>query len=101
MEKQKFSYIYAVRYEKEKRHISQVNARIDPGTGTLESIRFFWKSEILSQIDNGYIVKTMVKSGEDYIEGAKVIACTINGKRFLKTVANDIEEDNLGGLPNF
>ena len=98
---EKISCIYAVHYDEDTRHISQVKARINPASGTLEPLRVYTKSEILNQIDTGFYVVTMVKGGVDHVVGAEVMAYTINGKRYLKTVANDTEEDNLGELPTF
>jgi hypothetical protein len=96
----KVCFIYAVHYEPEKRHISQVKAQISTG-GELEPMKVFTKSEILTKIDSDWIVMTMIKGGVNYVPSADVIAVTINGKRYLKTVANDTEEDNLGELPTF
>ena len=95
----KYSYILAVRYETERRHISHVKAQGGTVFGVLESLpcETLTKSEILSQIDRGDQVYTMVENNI----GAKVIWRKINGTRYLKTVPNDIEEDNLGELPTF
>ena len=97
---EKICAIFAVRYATEKRHISHVNARIHTG-GEYEPLRSFTKSEILAKLDSGWMVITMTKGGKDYIYSADVTDYTINGKRYIKTVPNDTEEDNLGELPTF
>ena len=96
----KVCFIYAVHYNEEKRHISKVKARISTG-GDLGPSQVLTKSEVLAKIDADWIVATTVKNDTGGDKLTDVIACTINGKRYIKTVPNDTEEDNLGELPTF
>ena len=93
-------FIYAVHYDTEKRHITKVKGQISTG-GTLGPLQVLTKAEILAKIDADWIVATVVKNDEGGDKLTDVIPCTINGKRYIKTVPNDTEEDNLGELPTF
>ena len=98
---QTICFIYAVHFDETNgRHISQVKAR-DAIEGKIEPMRILSKSEVLKKLDSGFDVITMVKGGVDYVPGANVLAYTIDKKRYIKTAANDTEEDNLGELPTF
>ena len=88
-------YIVGVRYN--PRHIiSQV--RIWQGD------RLFEKSKVLVLLDfaSGYLIKTAFR-GKDgkWHEGAVVQKFVKNGYAYLKTCPNNIDEDNLGELPEF
>ena len=86
-------YIVGVRYN--QRHIiSQVRI--------LQGNRLFEKSKRLVILDfaSDYLIKTAFR-GKDgqWHEGAVVQKFVKNGYPYLKTCPNDIEEDNLGELP--
>lgn len=88
-------YIVGVRYN--QRHIiSQVRI--------LQGNRLFEKSKRLVILDfaSDYLIKTAFR-GKDgqWHEGAVVQKFVKNGYPYLKTCPNDIEEDNLGELPEF
>ena len=88
-------YIVGVRYN--QRHIiSQV--RILQGDQLREESKEF----VLLCFASGYLIKTAFcgKDGKWY-EGAVVQKFVKNGYPYLKTCPNDIEEDNLGELPEF
>lgn len=88
-------YIVGVRYN--PRHIiSQVRI--------LQGGQLFEKSKSLVILDfaSGYLIKTAFR-GKDgqWHEGAAVQKFVKNGYPYLKTCPNDIDEDNLGELPEF
>ena len=101
MMSEKQCYIYAVRYEKERRRIQKVKARIYAGMSSKPE-QDFLREEIIEMIDNDYVVETRIRITRDsYEPGAPVLTYMLNGERYIKTEANDNEEDNLGELETF
>jgi len=96
----KIGLIFEVSYGTQKTHITKVKARVSEG-GPLLPLKIYTKTEILKLYDSGFHFMTAIRGGVDYTIGADVDVFTIKGKRFLKTVPNDREEDNLGELPTF
>ena len=96
----KVCFIYAVHYDEEKRHITKVKAQISTG-GPWEPMQILTKSKVVEKVDADWIVMTSIKKDNGELAHADVIAPTIKGKRYIKTVPNEIEEDNLGELPTF
>ena len=94
--------IYRVCYaDGGKARITHVKARVyENQTTTPQTIHT--RGYVLEMLDAGFTVKTRIQiAGDDYEDGASVMATTINDKRYIKTIANEIEEDNLGELPTF
>ena len=60
----------------------------------------FSRDKIFEKLDEGWDVSTK-KRDDEGTHSDKIIATTINGKRYLKTAmsVNDDESDNLGSLP--
>lgn len=88
-------YIVGVRYN--QRHtISRV--RILQGNQLWEESKAF----VLLGFASGYLIKTAFR-GKDgkWHEGAVVQKFVKNGYAYLKTCPNNIDEDNLGELPEF
>lgn len=88
-------YIVGVRYN--QWHIIS-SVRILQGELLIEKS----KKSVLFDLASGYLIKTAFhgKDGRLY-EGAAVQKFVKNGCNYLKTCPNDIEEDNLGELPEF
>lgn len=62
------------------------------GTGSFET-----RENVIKQINNNLIFKTAIhKEGTTYTVGDKIVV--VAGK-YLRTDGNNIEEDNLGNLP--
>ena len=88
-------YIVGVRYD--KRHtISRVRI--------LQEDQLFEESKVfvLLGFASGYLIKTAFRGKDGKWHGGAVIQKFVkNGYPYLKTYPNDIEEDNLGELPEF
>ena len=44
---------------------------------------------------------TIVQDGASWRQGADIHVVTVNGREYLRTDRNEVEEDNLGELPEF
>jgi len=93
--------IYAVRYDKERKFISHVKARVD-SHGVYVPKKEYTKADIINMINDDFVVQTRVHEyGNSYAIGADVVIQSLNGVDYIKTKPNDTEEDNLGELPIF
>ena len=92
--------IYKVRYNDIKTHITHVEAQVCEN-GTSYRLQKYTRDEIIKMINDGFIVKTRIQEGTDYIDGASVIVWPLNSIVYIKTEPNDTEADNLGNLPTF
>jgi len=93
--------ISAVQYDKDHKHI--VKARIHPDNGdTIGSSTDTARSTIVSRIEDGKTFVTITK-GDDkkWQKGQPVKIVTINNVKYIKTVENNKECDNLENLPEF
>lgn len=88
-------YIVAVRYD-HKHHISRV--RLLQNGHTFDESKIF----VLLGLTSDHLIKTAYQTtAGNYREGAVVTSVTIDGICYLKTEPNQIQEDNLGELPEF
>jgi hypothetical protein len=64
--------------------------------------RLLSRTEVIAQIKRGTQFHTLYKPhGSDHLSlGPLVRLFTVNGKDYLRTGPDDIEEDNLGELPS-
>ena len=95
--------ISAVSYTQtnKKKYISKLKVHVDKG----ESIgpdSIWTRNKVIKYIDDGKSFKTIYKnSGGNCTEGEDVQKIKIGKYYYLRTDANNIEEDNLGELPEF
>ena len=93
--------ISAVRYNNNHTHIDQVKVHedLDDKVG---SAKIYERKDIVNAIDNGTTFVTIYKGDDNnWKKGQKVFVVTINDKKYIKTVENRKEEDNLENLPEF
>src|SRR5687767_3062204 len=87
--------------------IKMLKARMDDGGERMPlTSREFTRDEILSMIERkAATFTTMTRdpaNGQRWFQGEPVrIYTTKTGKKYLRTDANEVEEDNLGNLPEF
>jgi len=94
--------ISAVHYTEtnKKRYISQVQVHVDKGD-TVGPANIQSRAEVLTNIDNNFTFKTIFKNNNEWKEGENVRKVKINNYFYLKTDANNTEQDNLENLPEF
>ena len=93
--------ITSVKFKKEKRHIEQVKIREDGGE-KLGSEQIVFRSKVVSLLDSGKTIVTAYKNNlNKWQRGDDVSVVEIRGIKFIRTDGNNIEEDNLGELPEF
>jgi len=93
--------ISAVRYNSEHTHIIDLMAHEDTGE-SISAGKEYSRQAIIDGIKNGTTFVTIYKNDlAEYNKGQKVYVVNVNGVRYLKTVDNGKEEDNLENLPEF
>jgi len=92
--------ISAVEYTESPHHISRVAMRLDRGD-KVGSPAEMSRSAVMAWIDAGYSVTTIYAKDKKWNKGADVRIVTREGKRYIRTDADNTTEDNLGNLPSF
>ena len=93
--------ISAVNYNANHTHINKVRVHEDKGD-TIGEAKIHSRSSIVDEIDSGTTFVTILKnSNGKWDKGQKVFVIKINGTKYIKTVDNNKEEDNLENLPEF
>ena len=93
--------ISAVKYNKDHKHIDKVRVHEDKGD-SFGAEKIYSRMEVVNAINKSYTFVTIYKGDNDkWKKGQKVFVVTINNKKYIKTVDNDKEEDNLENLPEF
>lgn len=94
--------ICAVQPNIPKKHIETVSVR--PDLGDSAGVAKQWqRSEVVAAIESANDKKTFVTvtaEGGVLKKGKEVKVVKINGTKYLQTVSNNIEKDNLDNLPN-
>jgi len=95
--------VSAVRYldTKTKERISELRVHEDQvnNVGTASE---WTKTKVINSIESGNTFYTIYKGNDGkYQRGAEINVITVEEKKFLRTDANKIKEDNLGELPEF
>lgn len=93
--------ISAVRYDKDHKHIVAARVHIDKGdtiTGYVE----YPRATIVDNIEKGFSYVTITKKSDgNWAKGQPVFVVTINRVKYIKTVENNKESDNLENLPEY
>ena len=85
----------------EETHIVSVWAKEDLGK-KMSKGQVFSRQEIIKAIESGSAVITIRRNDDGkWVRGERVIVVVINEVKYIKTVANEDECDNLGSLPTF
>jgi len=91
-----------VKYDKQKTLIDEVEVHEDLGYGISYTTDFVTRQTLIENIENKITYITTISDEKGVWKmGQKVELITINGQKFLKTVNDGIEKDNLGELPEF
>lgn len=91
-----------------KKQLNQLGTHIDkalcyPDRGDSLGTPIIWtRTEILTRMQSGYTFETAFKDRRTgkFTRGAKVVRCVVNGRAYIKTEPDGIEEDNLDELPD-
>lgn len=99
MEKWADYCISAVSYSEDPKHIKEAKVHEDRGDG-IGPGEIWSRSQIVSSIESGYSFITILKTEDDkWKRGEDVHIIEVKGKKYIRTDKNEIEEDNLGELP--
>lgn len=95
--------ITKVTYDSDHRRITHVKrAEYDNSENTFGSRTEKSRQTVVNSIENGYVYYTVPPDGDGgYTWGDKVEVVEVNGEKFIRTDGNNIEEDNLGELPEY
>ena len=101
MEKWADYCISAVTYSEDPKHIKEAKVHEDRGD-TIEPSKIWSRSEIVSNIESGHSFITILRTeDEKWKRGEDVHIIEVKGEKYIRTDKNEIEEDNLGDLPEF
>ena len=95
--------ISAVRYNTAGTHLSMVRVHVDNGS-TVGNASEQSRETVVSAIDGETTYATIYKSSDEdsrWVKGADVFGYTLDGTKYIKTVADTTKKDNLGRLPTF
>lgn len=93
--------IYEVHFKEERIEIEEVHAYKIENNSTNGSYTFS-KKDVISKIESNYKFVTLIKKSDgNWQIGAEVIVYTVDGKKYIKTEANNTKKDNLGKLPEY
>jgi hypothetical protein len=93
--------ISEVSYNAKHTHIDKVKVREDKGD-TVGEVKIYSRQSIVDAIDSGTTFMTILKNASGkWDKGQKVFVIIINGTKYIKTVDNNKEQDNLENLPEF
>lgn len=94
--------ISAVRYDSDDTYIEKVRVHKDKGDSVGSAIEKSRES-VIDAIEEGTTFVTIYKNEDNdkWNKGKKVYIVTINATKYIKTVKNNIGEDNLENLPEF
>ena len=92
--------IIEVHYPEERKHIESVKARKITETGW-DSAEVYLRGAIVAAIEKGTVIATAFSKNGKWEWGAKVEVVLINDVKYIKTMADQEERDNLGKLPEF
>lgn len=92
--------ISEVSYDRNRKHIERLKVHIDDGE-TMGNSQIWLRSEVVSSLENEESFVTITKSDGKWHRGANVQIIERNGVKYLKTVADNTEKDNLGDLSEF
>jgi len=99
MEKWADYCISAVNYSEDPKHIKEAKVHQDEGD-TIGPGKIWSRSQIVSSIESGHSFITILRSEDGkWKRGEDVHVIKVNGKKYIRTDKNEIEEDNLGDLP--
>ena len=93
--------ISAVQYDKQRKHIVAARVHADKGETLGEAITYP-RTTIVDHIErnHSYITVTKDKEGK-WVKGQPVFVVLIKTVKYIKTVDNEKESDNLENLPEF
>lgn len=93
--------ISAVRYDEDRNHIEKARVHEDNGD-TVGAASEWTRSSVVKAIDKGQTFCTILKTSDGkWKKGQDVHIVVLEGKRFIRTDANQVQRDNLGSLPEF
>jgi len=93
--------ISAVRYNQQHTHIDQVKVHVDTGE-VINNSSIWQRADVVRALEKGNTFVTILKNVEGkWVKGQTVYIITVKGVKYLKTVDNGKEADNLENLPEF
>jgi len=97
--------VSAVRYttSQNTKYISHLRLHVDNGD-SVGHASVSDRENVVKLLENGVTFSTVYKKDPDNTDwnlGKKIEVYNLNRKKFVKTISNDKEEDNLEELPEF
>jgi len=90
-----------VQYNSAETHIVKVLSHTDNGE-TVGVGAEVARATVVSRLESGSTYSTITKSSDaKWLQGAPVYVITVDGVKYIKTVADKTKSDNLGSLPRF
>ena len=99
--------ITEVSYDESRSRIVLVRVREFSEKGQLKETTTHSRQTVVEGIENGHTFVTLTEKPAEpgkpttLNEGPDVIVVEIGGEKFIKTIRNETEDDNLGELPEF
>jgi len=96
-------FITKVKYQENSNHTKHISQVLigEPGYYGLSNVRIVLREEVVGLIESNLEVYTFNKNGYGQPVIAKVEVVAIYGRKYIKTVKDETEADNLGELPEF
>ncbi len=93
--------ISAVRYNQQHTHIDQVKVHVD-SEETISDVSVWTRADVVKSLESGKTFVTILKNAAGkWIKGQTVYIITVKGMKYIKTIDNGKEADNLENLPEF
>lgn len=90
-----------VQYNSAETHIVKVMSHVDNGV-SVGSGSEVTRQAVVADLDNGVTYMTITRGSDGkWNKGAEIKPVTIDGVKYIKTVADNTKKDNLGDLPRF
>ena len=90
--------ISRVRYDHHNRRIQLVRVHTEPSHFLLGN---YARHQVVESIGRGDRWITILQDDVHWRRGADIHVVVVNGREYLGTDRNEVEEDNLGELPEF
>jgi hypothetical protein len=92
--------ISQVRYNSAGTHIEKAMSHVDNGDSVGVGTEVT-RQTVVTRLESGSTYATITKSDGKWHKGASVYVITVEGVKYIKTVADNTKKDNLGDLPRF
>lgn len=93
--------ISAVRYNNRKTHIERVRVHEINNDNKASNPEDWTREDVVSTIDRKFTFVTLIKTSNGWKVREYVRTIIVNGRKYIRTDANQVESDNLENLPEY